>query len=76
MFRAIRKGTIPFYEVLVRNEIYFVGKEIIFFKNEFFFVLDDIKFFTNEINFVTHEINVFINEKYDVKSTFYLSILK
>ena len=57
--------TIPFHEVLVRSEIYFVGKEINLVTNKIFFVI-------NEINFVTYEINFFTNEKYYVKSEFYM----
>ena len=66
----------PFQDVLARNDIYFVGKEINFVTDEFFFVENEIKMFTNEINFVTHAINVFVNEKYYTKSKFYVSILK
>ena len=41
--------TIPFHDVLVRNEIYFVTNEINFVTNEFFFVTDEINFVMNEI---------------------------
>ena len=65
---------IPFHDVLVKNDIYFVRKAIHFLTNNFFFVMNEIDFLTNEIQFVTYEINVFTNEKYFVRSEFYLSI--
>ena len=70
------KSSIPFHDVLVKNEIYFVGKEIKFVINDFVFIINEIIIFPNETNFVTYEIYVFTNEKYFVMGEFYLSILR
>ena len=69
-------NSIPFHDVIVRNENHFVRRTINLVTNEFFFVVNETKNFTNEINFVTYEINDFTNQKYFLNSEFYLSILK
>ena len=47
----------PYLDALVRNDIYFVGKEIRFVTSELFFVISEVNIFKDEINFVTYEIN-------------------
>ena len=59
--KIIEEKRIPFHDDLVRNDTYFLGKEINLVTNEFF-VMNEIKNFTYEINFVTYEINIFTSE--------------